>query len=252
MAHGLWGSRIPVANFIASRSIFAWVRWRLATLRLKNALKDILRPRKVKLINDENTSLILKYWLKKSFDRLNIGGGPKNLAGFINIDFMSYPQVEREVIGNILDLSFIPPGAISQVHSNHVLEHLSEAMIIRQFQEYHRILKDKGLLTIRCPNALGVAYGFWFEPELEDEREEFVALGFPAGESFGNPKDRWFHKDLFALLHWFYGEVGNVANQHLTIITPSKMQDYLKDNGFRIIKMSKPEAINLVVIAEKI
>jgi hypothetical protein len=38
MANGFWGSRIPLANFIASRSIFACMHWRLATPEAINLL----------------------------------------------------------------------------------------------------------------------------------------------------------------------------------------------------------------------
>ncbi len=120
-----------------------------------------------------------------------------------------------------------------------------------QLREYHRILKDTGLLTIRCPNTLGSAYGFWFEPIPEKDREEFVALGFPTDETFGNPADGWMHKDLFGLLHWFYGDVGNIENQHLNIITPTKIKSYVESSHFRIIKMADPEALNIALIAIK-
>jgi SAM-dependent methyltransferase len=193
----------------------------------------------------------LMKWLDQGYGKLNIGGGPKNLQGFINIDFVNYPNVQRQLVANIQDLAFIPDGCISQVHSNHVIEHLSNIDLKNQIREWDRILKKEGLLTIRCPNALGAAYGFWFEPIIETQKAEFIRLGFPADEDFGNLADRWIHKDLFGLVHWFYGDAGNIGNQHLSRLTPSIMLELLFAQGFSVLKMTEPEAINIVVVARK-
>jgi len=104
---------------------------------------------------------------------------------------------------------------------------------------------------MRCPNALGAAYGFWFEPIIESHKDEFVKLGFPADEDFGNRGDGWVHKDLFALIHWFYGDPGNRANQHLSRLTPSMLHGGLVAQGFNVLKMTEPEAINIAVVASK-
>jgi len=128
---------------------------------------------------------------------------------------------------------------------------LTKEQLEHQLKEYHRVLKDDGVLSIRCPNALGAAYGFWLEPILEQERDEFIACGFPADEAFGNPADKWMHKDLFGLLHWLYGDVGNIQNQHLNIITPSMIKSSVVEAGFNILKMANPEAVNIVIVARK-
>lgn len=251
MSHGRWGSRFPIANLLATNMVFAAVKYRIERTRKRNALKRILRPRDVRVVNDESAEAALRRWLDQGYDKLNVGGGRKNLAGFVNVDFVAQPNVERQVVANITDLSFVPNGSISHIHSNHVIEHLTEADLQRQLRDYHRILAPGGRISIRCPNALGAAYGFWFQPVLEDEREAFIALGFPEDEDFSNPLDTWAHKDLFALLHWFYGDMGSLGNEHLNLITPTKLHDYLTSSGFRVLKMAKPEALNAVAIAER-
>jgi len=240
-----------VFNLITSKALFFVVAGRLWWLRLKNWLLSRIRNSGSIANINENAYSDLEGWLVNGFDKLNIGGGRKNLSGFVNVDFVAYPDVQREVIANILDLGFVPSCRFSHVHSNHVIEHITEEGLLLQIKEYWRILMDDGLLTIRCPNALGVAYGFWFEPVLEDDRDEFVELGFPSDEDFSNPEDVWAHKDIFAFLHWIYGDVGNLENQHLNRITPTKLQHTLEAVGFEIMKMTKPEALNLVVVARK-
>jgi hypothetical protein len=156
------------------------------------------------------------------------------------------------VVANILDLSFVPDACVSQVHTNHVVEHLTGEELRIQLRQWHRILKPSGRVTLRCPNALGGAYGFWFEPVIETGKADFVALGFPQDEDFGNPKDRWVHKDLFGLVHWFYGDVGNIENQHLSILTPKNLMSLLTEAHFELLKVAESEAMNIVIVAQKL
>lgn len=248
MAHGYWGSRFPVLNLIISRLFFFFVRYRVNSLRRRNLLKGV--PGSLKSQNDPGN--IFNAWLAQGYDKINIGGGRKNLSGFINIDFVQHLGVEREVLADIRDLSFIPDNSISHVHSNHVIEHLSENDIMAQMNMYRRILKENGLLSVRVPNALGAAFGFWFEPILEEERQAYLELGYPFEDDFGNDQDKWMHKDFYGILHWFYGDVGNVENEHKTILTPTKLSSLIERGGFHILLISKPEAINIVVLAEKL
>lgn len=244
--------RLPILNILLSNLLQAVIHWRIFALRCINSVKAKTKPKHYILANDISTANALAECRRSGYDKINIGGGNKNLKGFINIDFIRHPDVEREIVANILDLSFIPSASISQVHSNHVVEHLSQDMLQAQLSEWHRILRDDGLVSIRCPNALGVCFGFWFEPVLEQGRDEFIELGFPDDEEFMNPLDRWYHKDFYAFLHWIYGDVGNPANQHLNIITPTQLQKTITQKGFQILKMSAPEATNIVLVAKKI
>ena len=227
------------------------LRWRLFTCRVKNAARQFVRPGGECVRNDPKTREALESWFRHGYDKLNIGGGRKNLKGFVNLDFLFFPSVERQVVANILDLSFVPGSSVSHLHSNHVLEHLTPEELTNHLQECHRILKPDGVLTIRCPNALGAAYAFWFGAILEQEREDFVAGGFPPDEDFGNPKDNWIERDFYGLMHWFYGDPGNVRNQHMNRMTPSVIVDALKEAGFLVVKTTRPEAINIAVVARK-
>lgn len=251
MAHGKWGSRIPIGNLLFTSLVFLGLNWRIRSRRLVNGITRRVKPRPIIKVNNNSPGNELRRWLTQGYDRLNVGGGPKNLAGFVNVDFVGHPNVEREICANILDLSFVPSSSIAQVHSNHVIEHLSREQLISQLESYHRILQPCGKLTVRCPNALGATYAFWFPPVHENDREEFLSLGYPPEEDFGNPQDAWLHKDFYGLIHWLYGDVGNVENEHLNQLTPSSLKELLVSTGFTVERMSAPEAINLVVSARK-
>ena len=252
MANGFWGGKLPMINLLVSKAVFGAMRWRWFSLKLKNRIRTIIKPHHEVKFNAKAATDELNRFIENGYSKFNVGGGTKNLAGFVNVDFIPHLNVNREVVANILDLSFMPTGCASQIHSNHVIEHLSEDELLDQLNEYKRVLKNQGLLTIRCPNALGVSFAFWFDPILEQDKEEFIKCGFPQDEDFENPDDRWGHKDIYAFSHWIYGDVGNIANQHLNIITPTKIKNYMRTAGFEIVKMSDPEALNIVVVAIKL
>lgn len=204
------------------------------------------------MINDKNSWQILDSFLKDGYDKLNVGGGNKNLKGFVNIDFVPHgSSVKREVVANALNLSFIKDGSFKHIHSNHFIEHMSHDQLISQLHEYYRMLRKGGLLSLRCPNALGVCYGFWFEVIPETKREEFIDLGYPTDEDFYNPLDDWYHKNFYGFLHWLYGDMGNIKNQHLNQLTPTKLKKAVENSGFEVLKMTEPETSNIILVAKR-
>lgn len=251
MSHGRWGGRLPLGNLFVSWIVFNAASCRLASLLLKNRLKGQFFKRALLQQNTDSARTELARWVSMGYTKLNVGGGSKNLRGFVNIDFARHPSVEREIVANVLDLSFVESRSISHVHTNHVLEHFDARAISNQLHEYFRILTPGGLLTVRAPSALGAAYGFWFPPELEGERAEFVKAGFPEDEIFCDPRDFWMHRDFYAVLHWFHADVGNPENEHLTLITPTWLKERVIKAGFVIEQMSVPEALNVLLVARK-
>lgn len=230
---------------------FLIVRVRLCERRVVNRVKTSFRNPAAPSADRALLERRFEHYASLGIRKLNIGGGAKSLDGFINIDFVQHPSVEREIRADILDLEFIPRESVEQIHSNHVLEHLREKDMGAQLRRYFEVLIPGGLLTIRCPNALGAAFAFWFPPVHEQGRAEFVALGYPEQEDFGGAADAWAHRDLFGTLHWFFGDAGNPANQHLSVVTPSRLRERVAGAGFRILKCTDPEALNIVLAAVK-
>jgi hypothetical protein len=245
MGYGTWGGRFPIVNLLGSRLIRAMVAWRLISRRWVNKARghSPIAP------CGPASAEALRTFLSQGYNRLNLGGGRKTLDGFVNIDIAPHDGVPRQVVADILDLSFVPDGSIAQIHSNHVIEHVTEEQWSGQLQAYRRMLRPGGLLTLRCPNALGAAYGFWLDPVVETDREAFIALGFPPDEDFGNLADGWMHHDLYGLLHWLYGDMGHPYLQHARTVTPTGLRDSIESAGFTVLKMSAPEAVNTVAVS---
>ena len=236
-----------VKNIIISRLVF-WL--------INNRRKSLQKRYKgfnpgTKEVNVEQSAQELKVLFEKGMDKLNIGGGDQNLKGFINIDWVKSPGVENQIVANALDLSFIPSESISQVHSNHFVEHLTELQFENHLKEYYRVLKPGGVVSIRCPNALGVCYGFFFEEKFKVNEEVLFTLGFPEDECVIHPLDGWQYKDLYGLYHWLWAVTGNPLNEHHQIVTPSRLDHSLSISGFEIRYSSNPEWPNCIVIASK-
>lgn len=240
----------PFVNIFVSRLIFRALKYRRRRLKNYWGRKQKNAP-PVKLVNDAATTQQFLDYHKKGFDKLNIGGGSKNLEGFVNLDFVSHKKAEREVIANITDLDFIPAASCSHIHSNHLIEHISQQDLEKHLRACLRILKPGGILSVRCPNVLGVSYGFFFDAVPEKNYEEFLALGYPKEEEFYNPNDNWYHEDLYGFYHWVYAYTGNRENEHLNQLTPTKLKNTVEAAGFHILKMTEPETSNLVLMAKK-
>ncbi|MGC4065892.1 MAG: methyltransferase domain-containing protein [Polyangiaceae bacterium] len=249
MLYGKFGGRLPsLGNRFFSNMIVAGVHWRNATRRVRFAL--VREPKPQFRANDVLRGEFLD-WVNRGYTKVNLGGGGENLEGYVNIDFAPNSKAQRQIVANVLDLSFIPDGALTNVHMNHVAEHFTKDELASLISSCARILKSGGTLSIRCPNALGVAYGFWFDPIVETDKEAFVRDGFPADEAFGSPTDKWMYRDFYGTLHWFFGDPGSVGNVHKTLVTPTLLGGIVRQAGFDIVRTSEPEAVCLVLIGRK-
>jgi SAM-dependent methyltransferase len=240
--------RYPIRNILVSKAIFRTLKQRKEQL-LKRARRRSEEHIHKEVRNDEGQEEELRQVLEQGYEKVNLGAGGRSLEGFFNVDFIAHGTSAPEIVANILDLSFIPDNSLKQVHSNQVVEHLTQEQFEEQLDEYKRILKPGGRISIRCPNALGVSYGFFFGHVPENDREGFLEEGFPPDEEFQNPKDDWYVGDLYGFFHWIHAFPGFSENQHLNRITPTQMQETLGKKGYRIHKISRPEAAQLVVIA---
>jgi len=57
---------------------------------------------------------------------------------------------------------------------------------------------------------------------------------------------------IYGFIHWIYCDRENSVNQHIKVITPTKLQDYMTSFAFKISMMLQPPTMNLVVVATKL
>lgn len=80
--------------------------------------------------------------------KLHLGCGNNLLPGYVNIDKYN-PQADRLMDGGQLDY---PDASVSEILTSHMIEHVPLSEFQVMLQEWKRVLKPGGSLTIRCPN----------------------------------------------------------------------------------------------------
>jgi predicted SAM-dependent methyltransferase len=89
-----------------------------------------------------------KVFLPGRAERLHIGSGPQSLSGWVNIDIVRYPGVDR-----ILDVRRgLPFKDVRFIFAEHFVEHLDLNDAMYLFLECRRVLRDDGVLRLSTPN----------------------------------------------------------------------------------------------------
>lgn len=83
--------------------------------------------------------------------KVEIGGGPIPLEGFINVDCMDHPMVHRKVDVNTEPLPF-ETDSVDEIYSSHCLEHVTPGTgFIHCMEEMYRVSKPDALWKIKVP-----------------------------------------------------------------------------------------------------
>lgn len=116
--------------------------------------------------------------------KLNLGCGADIKEGYLNIDLIQQPGVDK-----IVDIEKFPwpfkDNEFEEVYTSHVLEHVKD--LEKTMKEIHRICKNNGLVVIRVPHfSCGVGYR---DPT---HKRLFSYFTF---DYFSNPKNYYKRKD---------------------------------------------------------
>ena len=111
---------------------------------------DKPRPFDVKVASPDEVGKLLQ----QDRLRLNIGSDVGQVAGFINIDFN--PEVRPDIVADARDLSMIATDSVDEILASHILEHLTWDDGLLALQEWLRVLKPGGMLTVATPEVTQV------------------------------------------------------------------------------------------------
>lgn len=118
--------------------------------------------------------------------RLHIGCGPNHLDGWINIDSVAYPGVDR-----VLDVSHgLPFEDVAFIFAEHFIEHLHYRDAVALLRECRRVLRDDGVLRLSTPN-LDWVWASHYRRVLNDEEQ--VLASFALNRAFRG----WGHQFLY-------------------------------------------------------
>ena len=118
--------------------------------------------------------------------KLLVGCGPQILPGWINIDTVDYPGVDR-----VLDITQgLPFKNVSLIFGEHFIEHLSYRHGCALLRECRRVLRDDGVLRLSTPN-LDWVWATHYKPVMTEEEQ--VLQCFALNRAFRG----WGHQFLY-------------------------------------------------------
>jgi autotransporter strand-loop-strand O-heptosyltransferase len=138
--------------------------------------------------------------------RLNIGSGMNNQEGYVNVD-KYHKDADLKADGNNLDYE---DNSITEVLSEHMLEHVSHIDTDSYLKEWHRVLKQQGVLRLNLPD-LEWCMSEWSNPNNE----------------------------TFLSLHRLFGSQHEDGQVHYTGFTEDTIRTDLVNAGFQIKSIDK-------------
>ena len=94
----------------------------------------------------------------KSF--LNVGSGPidsPKIRGFDNDDWKEIrldidEGVNPDIVGTLTDMKLVETASVDAVHSAYNIDHIYPHEVPIALAEFYRVLKEDGIVYIRCPD----------------------------------------------------------------------------------------------------
>ena len=91
--------------------------------------------------------------------RLDIGGGGRPQAGFVNIDMRDLPEVD--IVHNVTDIPWpLPDGCVLVALASHLVEHINPADFgfVKFMDEVWRVMRVGGEFMIALPHGSSQGY----------------------------------------------------------------------------------------------
>ena len=85
--------------------------------------------------------------------RLNIGCGPDQPEGWVNLD--SNPDEEPDIVADVRHLPF-DDDSVDEIYASHILEHIDCREPV--LEEWCRVLRPGGLITIAVPDIIATFF----------------------------------------------------------------------------------------------
>ena len=96
---------------------------------------------------------------------LNVGCGPETeskIRGFDNDDWKEIrldidEDVKPDIVGTLTDMKLVETATVDAVYSAYNIDHIYAHEVPIALGEFYRVLKDDGLVIIKCPDLQSVA-----------------------------------------------------------------------------------------------
>ena len=146
------------------------------------------------------------------------------------------PVVSPDYVADICDMVPVRSGSMDALWSSHNIEHLYPHDVPRALAEFHRVLKEDGVLAMALPDIQRVA--------------QFVAVGMLEEPLYSSPAGPICAIDMI------YGHrpsmaAGNLFMAHHTGFTPGILEEALETAGFAFGALKRQAYMEVSALAFK-
>ena len=139
---------------------------------------------------------------------LNVGCGFSNkseLKGFDNDDWKEIrldidSTVKPDIVGTLTDMSLIETGSVDAIYSAHNIEHVFPYEVPIVLKEFYRVLKDDGMVVLRCPDLQSVCAAV-IDDKLISTQSERTIQQANIDEIVKYRREKYFYWSSFANKH---------------------------------------------------
>jgi SAM-dependent methyltransferase len=158
--------------------------------------------------------------------RLNLGAGDDRRDGYVSVDLR---EDVADVVCDVRKLERWADGEVDEILALDLLEHFPATETAAILEEWARVLRPGGTLTVKCPNMLALSH----EIVANDHAGNTRLVGFLIRNVMGGHR---------------FGPDGCLDTHH-TNFTPALIQVALETAGFEVL--SNDVALNMTISARK-
>ena len=129
---------------------------------------------------------------------LNVGCGPQSeskIRGFDNNNWKEIRLdidvgVNPDIVGTLIDMKKVETASVDAVHSAYNIDHIYAHQVPIALSEFYRVLKDDGIVFVRCPDIQSVCEAVLQDKLLDPfyETEDGTKIA-PLDILFGNREE---------------------------------------------------------------
>src|ERR1700683_1430484 len=176
---------------------------------------------------------------------LHVGCSSQNKSGLKGFDsddwreirFDIDPSVHPDIEGTLTDMHAVGTASVDAIYSSHNIEHVFPHEVHTVLLEFHRVLKEDGIVVLTCPDLISVCQAVVNDRLMETLYESPAGPIAPIDILYG-------HRDYVAR--------GHIYMAHKTGFTYSTLYKAFFQAGFKFnVGSARPRNFDLWIVAFK-